>query len=104
MALDPVILNEISHLQGLKPGEKAALAERMDLMRYQPGQIVFEYGDPGHALFMVRSGEVEIYIENKQGDKIILEISRAGDVFGEISLLDDGPRTASVMALLETGR
>lgn len=102
MALDPVILNEISHLQGLKPVERAALAERLDLLRYQPGEMVFEYGDPGHALFMVRSGEVEIFIRNNQGDKIILEISRPGDVFGEISLLDDGPRTASVVALLET--
>jgi uncharacterized membrane protein len=102
MALDPVILNEIEHLQGLNPGEKAALGERMDLMRYQPGQIVFEYGDPGHALFIVRSGEVEIYIKNNQGDKIILEVSRPGDVFGEISLLDGGPRTASVVALVHT--
>jgi len=100
MALDPVILNEIEHLQGLNPGEKAALGERMDLMRYQPGQIVFEYGDPGHALFIVRSGEVEIYIKNNQGDKIILEVSRPGDVFGEISLLDGGPRTASVVAFV----
>src|ERR1700682_2341200 len=102
MALDPVILNEIEHLQGLKLGEKAALAERMDLMRYQSGQIVFEYGDPGHALFIVRAGEVEIYIKNNQGDKIVLEISRPGDVFGEISLLDGGPRTASVVAMVET--
>jgi CRP/FNR family transcriptional regulator, cyclic AMP receptor protein len=102
MALDPVILDEIAHLQGLKPSEKAALAERMDLMRYQSGQIVFEYGDPGHALFIVRSGEVEIYIQNNQGDKIVLEVSRPGDVFGEISLLDGGPRTASVVAMVET--
>jgi CRP/FNR family cyclic AMP-dependent transcriptional regulator len=102
MALDPLILNEVAHLQSLSPSEKAALAERMDLMRYQPGQIVFEYGDPGHALFIVRLGEVEIYIKNNQGDKIVLEVSRPGDVFGEISLLDGGPRTASVVALLET--
>ncbi|MDP8979867.1 MAG: cyclic nucleotide-binding domain-containing protein [Acidobacteriota bacterium] len=102
MALDPLILNEVVHLQSLSPSEKAALAERMDLMRYQAGQIVFEYGDPGHALFIVRLGEVEIYIKNNQGDKIVLEVSRPGDVFGEISLLDGGPRTASVVALLET--
>ncbi len=102
MALDPLILNEVAHLQSLSPSEKAALAERMDLIRYQPGQIVFEYGDPGHALFIVRVGEVEIYIKNNQGDKIVLEVSRPGDVFGEISLLDGGPRTASVVALLET--
>jgi CRP/FNR family cyclic AMP-dependent transcriptional regulator len=102
MALDPLILNEVAHLQSLSASEKAALAERMDLMRYQAGQIVFEYGDPGHALFIVRLGEVEIYIKNNQGDKIVLEVSRPGDVFGEISLLDGGPRTASVVALLET--
>jgi uncharacterized membrane protein len=47
----------------------------------------------------VRSGEVEIYVKNDQGEKIVLETSKAGDIFGEISLLDDGPRTAWVTAI-----
>ena len=89
-------------MRDLGPQEKAALAEKIDLLRYSAGQNVFSYGDPGHALYIVRSGEVEIFLKNDQGEKIVLEHSQPGDVFGEISLLDDGPRTAWVIALSDT--
>ena len=52
-------------------------------------------------MYIVRSGDVEIYVKNDQGEKIVLEVSRPGDIFGEISLLDDGTRTASVMAVTD---
>jgi CRP/FNR family cyclic AMP-dependent transcriptional regulator len=71
----------------------------MDLLTYTPGQAVFNYGDPGHAMYIVRSGEVEIYVKNDQGEKIVLETSRPGDLFGEVALLDGGARTAWVVAL-----
>ena len=98
MPIDASILNEVEHLRDLGAQEKAALAEKIDSLRYAAGDSIFAYGDPGHALYIVRSGEVEIFIKNDQGEKIVLEISRPGDVFGEISLLDDGPRTAWVSA------
>jgi len=99
MPIDASILSEIGHLRQLGENERAALSEEIDLVRYTAGQIVFNYGDPGHALYIVRSGEVEIYIKNDQGEKIVLEISKPGDIFGEVSLLDDGPRTAWVAAV-----
>lgn len=99
MPTDPSILNEVAHLSELGESERAALAERIDLLRYAAGEIIFSFGDPGHALYIVRSGEVEIFVKNDQGDKIVLETSKAGDVFGEVSLLDDGPRTAWVTAI-----
>jgi CRP/FNR family transcriptional regulator, cyclic AMP receptor protein len=99
MSIDASILNEVEHLRELNPEEKAALAEKIDLLRYSAGQAVFNYGDPGHALYIVRSGEVEIYVKNDQGEKIVLETSRPGDLFGEVALLDGGPRTAWVVAL-----
>jgi CRP/FNR family cyclic AMP-dependent transcriptional regulator len=101
MPIDASVLNEVEHLRDLGSEERLALAEKMDLLRYAAGDLLFSYGDPGHALYIVRSGEVEIFIKNDQGEKIVLEISRPGDVFGEISLLDDGPRTAWVSALSE---
>ncbi|HTC87364.1 MAG TPA: DUF1003 domain-containing protein [Bryobacteraceae bacterium] len=101
MPIDASILNEIEHLRELSPEEKAALAEKIDLLRYSNGQAVFDYGDPGHAMFIVRSGEVEIYVKNDQGEKIVLETSQPGDIFGEIALLDGGTRTAWVAALGE---
>jgi CRP/FNR family cyclic AMP-dependent transcriptional regulator len=101
MPIDASILNEVVHLRDLNPAAKTALAEKIDLHRYTAGQAVFNYGDPGHALYIVRSGEVEIYIKNDQGEKIVLETSKPGDLFGEVALLDGGPRTAWVVALGE---
>ncbi len=99
MPIDASILNEIEHLRELTTLEKAALAEKIDLIRYLDGQMVFNYGDPGNALYIVRAGEFEIYVKNDQGEKIVLEISQPGDIFGEVALLDGGTRTAWVAAL-----
>jgi uncharacterized membrane protein len=101
MPIDAAILNEIEHLRELRPLEKASLAEKIELLRYSKGQTIFNYGDPGNAMYIVRSGELEIYIKNDQGEKIVLETTQAGDIFGEISLLDGGTRTAWVAALSE---
>lgn len=102
MPIDASILNEVEHLRELKPDERTALAEKIDLLRYAPGENVFLSGDPGNAMYIVRSGEVEIFVKNDQGEKIVLETSQPGDIFGEISLLDGGSRTAWVVALSET--
>jgi CRP/FNR family cyclic AMP-dependent transcriptional regulator len=99
MPIDASILNEVEHLRELGEKEKGALAEKIELLRYAGGETIFNYGDPGHALYIIRSGEVEIYVKNDQGEKIVLETSQPGDIFGEISLLDDGPRTAWVTAI-----
>ena len=99
MPIDASILTEIDHLRDLKPAEQSALAERIELLKFAVGEPVFSFGDPGHALYIVRSGEVEIFVKNDQGEKIVLEISKPGDIFGEVSLLDDGPRTAWVTAI-----
>ena len=99
MSIDASILGEIEHLRELAGSERTALAEKIDLMRYAAGQTIFNLGDPGHALYIIRTGEVEIYVKNDQGEKIVLETARPGDIFGEVSLLDDGPRTAWVTAV-----
>src|SRR6202453_4598383 len=99
MPIDASILDEVEHLRELSQEEKAALADKIDLLRYSTGQAVFNYGDPGHAMYIVRSGEVEIFVKNDQGEKIVLETSQPGDIFGEIALLDGGPRTAWVAAI-----
>ena len=99
MSCDASILKEIEHLSELSDGERAALAERIDLVSFPASHTIFEFGDPGHALYIVRSGEVEIYVKNDRGEKIVLEVAKPGDVFGEVSLLDNGTRTAWVGAV-----
>jgi uncharacterized membrane protein len=50
----------------------------------------------------VRSGEVELFIKDTAGQKIVLAIADAGELFGELALLDQGPRTATAVAVGET--
>jgi len=99
MSCDASILKEIDHLKDLTDAERAALAQRIDLDSYPAGHTIFEFGDPGHALYIVRKGEVEIYVKNDRGEKIVLEVAKPGTVFGEVSLLDNGSRTAWVGAI-----
>lgn len=81
----------------LDENERNALAERVELETHPAGKVLFNTGDPGDALYVVRSGEVEVFFKNDTGERIVLETAREGDFFGEISLLDSGPRTASAV-------
>src|SRR3954462_13899959 len=77
--------------------ERATLAARIETTRIPAGQTIFHHGDPGDTMYVVRDGEVEIFFKTDTGERILLEPARAGDFFGEISLLDGGPRTASAL-------
>jgi len=78
--------------------ERSALAERTDKVHFDEGTSIFRAGEPGDSMYVVRTGEVEIFFKNDTGQRIVLETARPGDFFGEISLLDGGPRTASAFA------
>lgn len=79
--------------------ERATLAARLDIETFPAGKYVFSQGDPGDRLFIVKSGVVEIFVTNLTGDRFLLETARAGDFFGEISLLDGETRTASALVI-----
>jgi CRP/FNR family transcriptional regulator, cyclic AMP receptor protein len=92
------LLAEVPFLQFLDDKDRAALAADLDVVRFPAGRVLFNYGDPGDSLYVIRSGEVEVFFKDDTGSRIVLDTARAGDVFGELSLLDGGPRTASVVA------
>jgi uncharacterized membrane protein len=91
-------LAEVPLFQALDAAERATLAAEVETVRVAAGKLLFAYGDPGDSLYVVRAGEVEIFNKNDTGERIVLETARRGDFFGEISLLDGGPRTASAVA------
>jgi CRP/FNR family transcriptional regulator, cyclic AMP receptor protein len=92
------LLAEVPFLQFLDDKDRAALAADLDVVRFPAGRVLFNYGDPGDSLYVIRSGEVEVFFKDDTGARIVLDTAKAGDVFGELSLLDGGPRTASVVA------
>jgi uncharacterized membrane protein len=79
--------------------ERGALAARLDIEAFPAGKYVFAQGDPGDRLYIVKSGVVELFVTNLTGDRFLLETARAGDFFGEISLLDGETRTASALVI-----
>src|ERR1700709_234171 len=93
------MLAEVPLFALLDDQDGAARAERIDVVTVPAGQVVFKYGEPGGSMYVVRSGVVEISFANDTGDKIVLEMARAGDFFGGISLLDGGARTAAALVL-----
>lgn len=101
MGADPEILAEVPLFEALDAAERAELAAKVDSVRYPVGTTLFNYGDPGNSLYVVRSGEVEIFNRNDTGERIVLETARTGDFFGEISLLDGGARSASAVVTKE---
>ena len=68
-------------------------------IRLTKGQVLFEAGDPGDALFAVTEGALEVSVYSEDGRKLALDIMRPGAVLGEITLFDPGPRTATATAL-----
>lgn len=78
--------------------ERAVLAEQMEVRQFAAGEVIFNFGDPGDSMFVVRAGAVDLTVKTKTGEQIKLESAEHGDFFGEISLLDEGPRTAEARA------
>jgi CRP/FNR family transcriptional regulator, cyclic AMP receptor protein len=97
MSADPEVLAEVPLFQLLDADERAALAAKVESVLAPEGKVLFSYGDPGDSLYIVREGEVEIFFKNDTGDRIVLERPGPGDFFGELSLLDAGPRTATAV-------
>jgi CRP/FNR family cyclic AMP-dependent transcriptional regulator len=70
--------------------------------RFRRGEVIFHSGDPGDGLFIIVSGQVKIGLPSETGDEAIIATLHAGDVFGELALLDGAPRSATATALEAT--
>lgn len=92
-------LEQVELFAGLAPARLEALARAAALRVYPRGAIVVNKGDAGHGLFVVQSGTLKAFLTDENGRELTLSIHGPGEYFGELALLDDAPRSASVMAL-----
>ena len=98
MSADVSVLQEAPLFALLDDSERQTLADIIDVVHFDKGASIFSFGDVGDTLYIVRDGTVQVFVENYEGQKIILGENTRGDIFGEISLLDGGPRTATAVA------
>lgn len=90
-------LEKMGLLAGFTPSEISALSQRFRRETYAAGKPVFHEGEPGDEVFLIAKGTASVFIK-QPGGNIRLATFATGTVFGELALLDEGKRSASVIA------
>jgi CRP/FNR family cyclic AMP-dependent transcriptional regulator len=84
---------------GLDRSELEKFAEVTREKSYPKGSVILFEDDPGDSLFVVRDGRVKVVLIGEDGREVILGVLGVGEYFGELSLIDDRPRSAHVIAM-----
>jgi uncharacterized membrane protein len=84
--------------EGLNEEDLDELAGEVLERRFTKGQVVFEQGDLGTAMYIVAQGSVNIFLPGPAKSRVSLKDLARGDYFGELALFDDKPRSASALA------
>ncbi len=82
----------------LEPKHLATVAEMTHHQHYRKGQIIFYRGDPGNAMYVLIRGSVMMTLPSETGSEVIVALVRPGDHFGELAVLDGGPRYVTAVA------
>jgi CRP/FNR family transcriptional regulator, cyclic AMP receptor protein len=85
--------------RGLVTGERDAIVARARMRHFAAGETIFLMGSPGTSMMAVLGGAVRISVPSPEGREIVLAILQAGEVFGEMALMDGGERTADARAM-----
>jgi CRP-like cAMP-binding protein len=91
-------LKDVPLFSNLNDAHLAALARTGNMKRFSKGQIIVNQSSPGNTFYIVISGQVKVALLHEDGKEIILTLLSEGNFFGELSLLDNDPRSASVIA------
>ena len=91
-------LNRVPLFQGLKNRQLKRLAGKFVPREYAAGQAIVTQDKGGEGIFIIVSGQAEAIRERADGAKVVVNTFGPTDFFGELTLLDDGLRTASVVA------
>lgn len=107
--VSPTLLRNVPLFADLPNSELSILANVIQRANYKKGATIVAAGDLGVAMYIVISGRLKVTISNRSGKEVVLAILESGDYFGEMSLLDSGPRSASVITaeaseLLQLGK
>ena len=90
-------LKSISLFEHLKSNEVARLERTLHTRNFKKDEIVFKEDEPGAALYIIKEGKVDIFI-NHDADPILLATLDKGMFFGELALFDATPRSATIVA------
>jgi len=90
-----VFLGHVDIFSLLSPSERRVLLDTMNFVEFEKGHVIFKEGDRGDTLYIVQSGTVSISLRLANGQERELVEFSAGDFFGEMSIFENAPRSAS---------
>lgn len=93
------LLGDSELFRDLSPDDLAACAARFHERHFKKGELLFSRGDPGTHLYLVADGQIRLATATGGGRELSFQIAVAGDIFGEIAVLDGWPRSAEATAL-----
>lgn len=95
-------LRQMTFLGNLTEDKLMALADKAKLVKFPKHTIIFSEGDDTRSLYVILSGKVRIYSSDEKSKEVTLMLQETGSHFGELALLSDEPRSASVQAVEAT--
>jgi len=88
--------------EALDSDDAEALLTQMSPVRMERGDILFREGESGDSLYVIREGKIKLGRSSSDGRENLVAILGPGEMFGELSLFDPGPRTMTATAVAET--
>jgi CRP/FNR family cyclic AMP-dependent transcriptional regulator len=93
------ILKKIPLFSDLEEKELQTIASHAVSKSYPRNAVIINEGDDTNSMYIIQSGKVKAFLSNEDGKEVILKIMKPGDYFGELSILDSAPRSASIMTM-----
>lgn len=93
------LLRQIPLFAELTDAELGEVFKMATPVKFQPGEIICQQGQPGDAMYVLEEGKAQVTVRSERGQSVPVATLEAVDIFGELSLVDDQPRSASVVAM-----
>ena len=97
-----MLLDKIELFSGLSEEDMAAISSLAVTRSFPKNTLVICEGDTSDSLYVVLSGKVKVFLSDEEGKEVTLNLQGAGEYFGELAILDEAPRSASVVTTEDT--
>ncbi|HZE63760.1 MAG TPA: DUF1003 domain-containing protein [Pyrinomonadaceae bacterium] len=94
-------LSRVPLFKRLTPEELSQLAQEVDQVKFSANETIFNEQDKGDALYVIESGSVRIWVLDEDVEPVTLAELKPGEFFGELAVLDRGPRSTNATAIVD---